>query len=434
MIPKKLLVVVMATLLVMRTTLAVPLSPEASEPVPREPAPKIVCEKFLNAPGGVDTSWEALRGKVVVLVFWATWCGPCVASIPAMNKLEAAHENDPIVFIHVTDEEESVVTAFLKKTPIRGWVGIDAKRITFKNYGIEGLPKVAVVGKDGTFLGWSDPRMLPIEPEILKDVLVKGSSEELSSTKGSIVDPLEGVVRDAPTGKGGRNLCDIIIRPSDDSGAQRRGGGDSRGSWSFDRPLLSHLASFCDVSSVRIIVTGKLPEGHYDVIALGKNLGTPAMQEAVCRLIGATFDLSIVREKRVMEVYLLKTLSGREPTLTPSWGGVYSDDETHLVAPSEEILERMKNGENYFFTVNPLKWLPGSLSHRVNKPVVLELGDLPEKADGVYSFCFPYPRGDVEAFRKAFEKNVGLTLVPAQREVEVLLVGPVEQPTLRSEN
>jgi len=407
---------------------------EASDPLRGEPAPKIDAVKLLNAPNDAKTSWQALRGKVVVLVFWATSCPPCVASIPAMNKLEAAQENDKIVFIHITDEKESVVTAFLKKTPISGWVGIDHDRKTFRNYGVKGLPRVAVVGQDGTFLGWSDPRILVIEPEILKDVLANASSERLSSTQGSYADPLGGVVRDPTTGERVHNLCDIVIRRSDTSSAKRRSGAGGRGDWSFDRPLRDHIASFCDVPSARMITTVTLPEDHYDVIALGEHGATPAMREAVCRLIGATFELSLVREKRLMDVYLLKTLPGREPTLTPSWGGVYNDAEMHLMAPSKEILERMKNGDNHFFALCPLSWLADDVSGPVGKPVVSELGELPEKADGVYSFCFPYPRGDGAAFRKAFEKNVGLVLVPAQREVEVLVVGPAEEPTLESGN
>ena len=175
-----------------------------------------------------------------------------------------------------------------------------------------------------------------------------------------------------------------------------------------------------------MIATVTLPEDHYDVIALGEHGATPAIREAVCRLIGATFELALVHEKRLMDVYLLKTVPGREPTLTPSWGGVYSDTEKHLSAPSKEILERMKNGDNYFFTLCPLSGLADNVSGAAGKPVISELGELPEKADGVYSFCFPYPRGDGAAFRKAFEKNAGLTLTPARREVEVLVIRSTE--------
>ncbi len=89
----------------------------------------------------------------------------------------------------------------------------------------------------------------------------------------------------------------------------------------------------------------------------------------------------------------------------------------------------MKKGDHYFFALCPLSMLADGVSGPVGKPVISELGELPEKADDVYSFCFPYPRGDGAAFRKAFEKNVGLVLLPAQREVEVLVVGPARPAT-----
>ena len=71
----------------------------------------------------------------------------------------------------------------------------------------------------------------------------------------------------------------------------------------------------------------------------------------------------------------------------------------------------------------------GCMCGAAGNPVISELGDLPEKADEVYSFCFPYPRGDGAAFRKAFEKNVGLTLTPAKREVEVLVIRSADAAT-----
>src|SRR5881396_890266 len=86
-----------------------------------QPAP-LGFEKLLQAPDGAKASWAALKGKVVVLEFWATWCGPCIAAIPHLNELADHFKDKPVQFIAITDEEEKVVAPFLKRKPIHAWV------------------------------------------------------------------------------------------------------------------------------------------------------------------------------------------------------------------------------------------------------------------------------------------------------------------------
>ncbi len=69
-----------------------------------KPAPDFSVAKVLNAPVKSVKSLKDLKGKVVFLEYWATWCGPCVASIPHMNRLEEALKGEPVVFLSVTDE------------------------------------------------------------------------------------------------------------------------------------------------------------------------------------------------------------------------------------------------------------------------------------------------------------------------------------------
>src|SRR6478672_11497691 len=68
---------------------------------------------LLQAPADTKADWSALKGKVTVLEFWATWCGPCVGAISHMNELAEAFKDRPVQFIAITDEKEATIKEFL---------------------------------------------------------------------------------------------------------------------------------------------------------------------------------------------------------------------------------------------------------------------------------------------------------------------------------
>src|SRR5439155_24764401 len=72
-------------------------------------APALNLSRVLHAPAGTGANWDALRGNVVVLDFWATWCGPCRESIPHWNQLTDSFKDKPVRFLAVSDENEQVV-------------------------------------------------------------------------------------------------------------------------------------------------------------------------------------------------------------------------------------------------------------------------------------------------------------------------------------
>ena len=119
----------------------------------RVPAPDIVLKALLPNQPVAAATLDALKGKAIVLEFWATWCAPCVGSIPHLNKLADQFQDRAIQFLSVTSEEAPVVEKFLKARPIHGWVGLDDLDRTYKPYGFEGIPQTVLIDAAGKEIG-----------------------------------------------------------------------------------------------------------------------------------------------------------------------------------------------------------------------------------------------------------------------------------------
>ncbi len=104
-------------------------------------APKIVTEQWLTGKEPIT------KDKVVIVDFWATWCPPCRATIPDLNKIAEKFKDD-VVVIGISGEKPEVVQEFMKKTEMKYNVGIDTKGKNSGELGVEGIPHVMVISAD----------------------------------------------------------------------------------------------------------------------------------------------------------------------------------------------------------------------------------------------------------------------------------------------
>jgi len=107
--------------------------------------------------GGGTVSLDELRGKVVMMDFWATWCPPCVAEMPALTKLAREYEPKGLVFLAVSEDDHETAPAQVgvfvaQRVPDLGRSVVFADGPTVESYGVESLPTLFLIGRDGRIL------------------------------------------------------------------------------------------------------------------------------------------------------------------------------------------------------------------------------------------------------------------------------------------
>ena len=133
-----------------------------------KPAPAIEFEHSLQAPAAEKITWPELRGKVVVLEFWTTWCTPCLQAIPHLNELSKELADEPVRFISVTDEPPERIAKFLRKRTMNCWVALDTDKSVFKRYAVSGIPRTFVIDKEGRIV--LDTRPMALTAKLLREI------------------------------------------------------------------------------------------------------------------------------------------------------------------------------------------------------------------------------------------------------------------------
>src|ERR1700733_6380380 len=114
-------------------------------------------------------------GKVTLLDFWATWCGPCRHALPGLKQLQAAYGADKVEVISISeDEDEGTWQSFVAQNQMNWTQRIDSDHQVMRQYGASALPTYVLIGKDGNVVQQyvgddpGEPILERIEPDLRK--------------------------------------------------------------------------------------------------------------------------------------------------------------------------------------------------------------------------------------------------------------------------
>ena len=142
-------------------------------PAENQPAPDVQVSNL----NGSSLKLSDLKGKVVMLNFWATWCPPCREEIPSFISLSKKMENRPFQLVAVSIDEggKPAVESFFQTSGFNLPAYTDPDNKAAKTYGITGVPETFIINKSGIIvkkvigpLTWDSPEIVAFLEELMK--------------------------------------------------------------------------------------------------------------------------------------------------------------------------------------------------------------------------------------------------------------------------
>ena len=135
------------------TALNDPLFVKAGQILADEDADVQKADFTLKDMQGMEVTLSGLRGKVVLVNFWATWCPPCRMEMPDLDAAYTRLQSKGLVVLPITREDASKVGPFLAKNGYHLRVLLDPEGKVFKQFHVDGIPKTFVFNREGKLVG-----------------------------------------------------------------------------------------------------------------------------------------------------------------------------------------------------------------------------------------------------------------------------------------
>lgn len=152
--------------------------------------------------GSVPANMTAMRGKVVVLDFWASWCSACRMLSPHLSKWQTTYEKQGLQVIGLTTDEVPVATKAVQALGMKYAVASDANETAMAAYGVKVLPTLFIIDKKGVIrdvsLGFDPTKHADIE-KLLKTLLAEPAPAATTTTAAATTSaPAATTITPAP--------------------------------------------------------------------------------------------------------------------------------------------------------------------------------------------------------------------------------------------
>lgn len=154
-----------------------------------KPAPKLVGLVTVNGPA---LTTEALKNRVVIVDFWAVWCGPCRMSMPMLSALQTKYGAQGLTVVSITNDPVDRAAALARNLQLRTTVAVDKEGTTESLYGVSVLPTTFVIDRRGTVrdvaLGYDTSLDAHLET-MVRDLLQEQQEKNGSAADAGLPDP-----------------------------------------------------------------------------------------------------------------------------------------------------------------------------------------------------------------------------------------------------
>ena len=378
--------------------------------------PPLILSETIQGPSLNEISWDKLTGKVVVLEFWNTACGPCIKAIPHLNELVEQFSNR-VVFISISDDNGDYLKKFLKRKPISNWVVLDGLlNPTRTAFDVHGIPHTVIVDASGKIAAITHPAVL--QAKNLEEILA-GKPCSLPTPQLYPMDDRDAVTNLASTKVeipiSTPTKVEISIKgpfPQPDGGAFDSRGWNRSGFPDFeaDKAFIADvIPAFFEISPKLVFAKTELPGGLYDSTAISPPDKLPELKRQFADRLEATFGIAIHTKKQNVKAYVMTVCSTNAPGI-------------------KQVQRRGGGGQRpggFYFNGTKMDDIASFMELSLDEPIVNETG-----LAGLWSVDVKWQMSkseldsdlnpDPDKVIKAVREQLGLELTSTNRILEVL--------------